>query len=312
MTPPRPPRARRSCLSVPGSQPRFHERADAVAADMVMLDLEDSVAPSAKAAARELVVRALRTHAYTGKVRGVRVNAVDTAWCLEDVRQVVEGAGDRIDVIVLPKVEDADHVHFLHHLLRQLERRLGLPPIGLELQIESARGLEHASRIAAASDRNQTLIFGPGDLGASLRMPGLTIGAFQPDYPGDLWHYARVRMLVAARAQGLQAIDGPYAQVRDLDGLRESARRAALLGYDGKWVIHPGQVEVVNRVFTPSQEEFDRASAIVEAYRRATDREGAGAVMLGEEMIDEASYRLAEIMVERGRVVGMVPRQVTD
>jgi len=294
---------------VPGSQPRFHERADTVPADMVMFDLEDSVAPSAKAAARELVVRALHAHAYAGKVRGVRVNAVDTGWCLDDVRQVVEGAGDRIDVVVLPKVEDADHVHFLHHLLQELERRMGLRRrIGLELQIESARGLEHVSRIAAASDRSQALIFGPGDLGASLRMPGLTIGAFQPDYPGDLWHYARVRMLVAARAQGLQAIDGPYAQIRDLEGLRESARRAALLGYDGKWVVHPGQVEVVNQVFTPSQEEFDRASAIVEAYRRATHEEGAGAVMLGEEMIDEASHRLAETMVERGRAVGMVPR----
>ncbi|HLH69278.1 MAG TPA: CoA ester lyase [Candidatus Dormibacteraeota bacterium] len=303
------PRAHRSCLSVPGSQPRFHERADTVPADMVMFDLEDSVAPSAKAAARGLVVRALCAHAYTGKVRGVRVNAVDTGWCLDDVREVVEGAGDRIDVIVLPKVEDVDQVHFLHHLLQQLERRIGLQRrIGLELQIESARGLEQVSNIAGASDRNQALIFGPGDLGASLRMPGLTIGALQPDYPGDLWHYARVRMLIAARAHGLQAIDGPYAQIRDLEGLRASARQVALLGYDGKWVVHPAQVEVVNEIFTPSQEEFDRASAIVEAYQRASDQEGTGALMLGEEMVDEASRRLAETLVERGRAVGMTPR----
>jgi citrate lyase subunit beta/citryl-CoA lyase len=302
------PHLHRSCLSVPGSQPRFHERAETVPADMVMFDLEDSVAPSAKATARVLVVQALCTHTYAGKVRGVRVNAVDTKWCLDDVREVVEGAGDRIGVIVLPKVEDVDQVHFLHHLLGQLERRMELQRrIGLELQIESARGLQHAPNIAAASDRNRALIFGPGDLGASLHMPGLTIGAFQSGYPGDLWHYARVHMLVAARAHGLQAIDGPYAQIRDLDGLRESAKRAALLGYDGKWVVHPGQVEVVNEVFTPSQEEFDRASAIVEAYRQATEREGMGAVMLEDEMVDEASCRLAEVVVERGRAAGLTP-----
>ncbi len=301
-------RARRSCLSVPGSRPRFHEKADGSAADMVFLDLEDSVAPDAKESAREAVVRALRTHRYAGKVRGVRVNGTDSRWCLDDVRQVIEGAGDRVDVLVLPKVEDADQVHFADHLLNQLEWKLGLRHrIGLELQVESARGMENASRIASASDRNETLVFGPGDFGASLGMPGLTVGALQPDHPGEIWHFFHARVLLAARASGLQAIDGPFAQVGDVDGLRESARRTAMLGYAGKWALHPDQVAVLNRVYTPSQEDFDRACAIVAAYGDATER-GTGAVMLAGEMIDEASRKLAQAVVERGQAFGMRAR----
>lgn len=299
-------RARRSCLSVPGSRPRFHERAADSDADMLFFDLEDSVAPSAKESARELVASALRTHEYAGKVRGVRVNAVDTRWCFDDVRHVVEGAGDRIDVVVLPKVEDADHVHFAHHLLAQLEAKLGLErPIGLELQIETARGLQHAARIAAASPRCETLVLGPGDLGASLRMPGLTVGDSLPDYPGELWHHFHAALLVAARAHGLQAIDGPFAAIRDLEGLRRSARRTALLGFDGKWAVHPSQVAVLNEVYAPSQADFDRASAIVAAYRRATEEDATGALELDGEMIDEASRKLAEVTVERGLAFGM-------
>lgn len=301
-------RARRSCLSVPASRPRFHEKAAGTAADMVILDLEDSVAPSAKATARDAVVEALRTYGYAGKVRGVRINGVDTKWCFDDVRHLVEEAGDRIDVLVVPKVEDADQVHFLHHLLNQLEGKVGLArAMGLELQIESAKGMENVARIAAASRRNETLVFGPGDLGASLGMPGLTLGALRPDYPGELWHHFHASILVAARAHGLQAIDGPYAQVRDLDGLRESARRTAVLGYDGKWALHPDQVRVLNEVYAPSQEDFERALAIVEAYRRATEEDGAGAVRLGEEMIDEASRKMAQGTVERGLAFGMRP-----
>lgn len=302
-------RVRRSCLSVPGSQPRFHEKAAGSSADMVFFDLEDSVAPSAKWAARELIVRALRGHDYGDKVRGVRVNAVDSEWCADDVRHVVEGAGDRIDVIVLPKVEDRDHVHFAHHLLGQLERKLALGHrIGLDLQVETARGLENAARIAGASSRGAALVFGPGDLAASLHMPSLTIGALEPEYPGHIWHYVQARILVAARAHGLQAIDGPYAYVRDLPGLRTVARRAAMLGYDGKWALHPGQVDVLNEVFAPSQEDFDKASAVVEAYARGVDEVGKGAVMLGDEMVDEASHKLASALVEKGRALGMTAR----
>lgn len=293
---------------MPATQPRFHEKADQSAADVVFLDLEDSVAPGAKARGRELAVAALRSHAYEGKLRGVRVNDCDTQWCHDDLAAVVEGAGDRLDLVVLPKVEGPEHVHFADVLLTQLERKHGLDRrIGLDLQIESARGLERVEEIAAASDRNQALVFGPGDFQASMRIPGLSIGRTPPAYPGEFWHYVHFRILVAARAHGLQAVDGPYGAVRDLDGLRAQAERAAALGFDGKWALNPAQAEVLNEVFSPSQADFDRASAIVDAYAQATDVDEKGAVMLGEEMIDEASRKLAAVMVERGRAFGMRP-----
>jgi citrate lyase subunit beta/citryl-CoA lyase len=303
-------RARRSCLAVPASQPRFHERADQSAADQIFLDLEDSVAPSMKERARAMVVEAFERFRYEGKVRCVRVNAVDTKWCYGDIVAVVEGAGDRIDCLVIPKVEGADHVHFVEHLLNQLEMNRGLTrKIGLELQIETARGLDRASEIAAASERNETLIFGPGDFSASMRLPTLSIGNLRPDYPGDFWHYFMARIVVAARAYGLQAIDGPYVAIKDRDGYRTFAERAAMLGYDGKWALHPSQIEVVNDVFAPKQADFDRAFAILDAYRQATDVDEKGAVMLGDEMIDEASRKLAAVMYERGQAAGMKPSQ---
>jgi len=302
-------RARRSCLAVPGSQPRFHAKADQSPADQVFLDLEDSVAPAAKVAARGQVVDALRTYDFAGKVRVVRVNACDTRWCFEDIIAVVEGAADRLDCLIIPKVEDVDHVHFVDNLLNQLEWKLGLERrIGLELQIESARGMENIDAIAGASGRAETLIFGPGDFSASLRLPELTVGRLQPDYPGDFWHYFLARIVVAARAHGLQAIDGPYTQVRDGDGLRTFAKRSAMLGFDGKWAMNPFQAEILNEVFAPKQEDFDKAVAILEAYRQATDVEQTGAVMLGEEMIDEASRKMAAVMVERGEAFGMKAR----
>jgi citrate lyase subunit beta/citryl-CoA lyase len=273
---------------------------------MVLFDMEDSVAPTAKEQAREQVVQALRTYEYRGKVRGVRVNSVETRWCADDVRHVVEGAGDRLDCLVVPKVDDVDAVHFMHHLLNQLELKLSHDrPIGLELQVESARGMENSARVAAASSRNRSLIFGPVDFAADMRLPGFGAGETRPDYPGDLWHFFLARVAVAARASGLQAIDGPFVQVRDLEGLRQSARRSAALGYDGKWVLHPDQVEVVNQVFSPSQEDFDRAHRVMDAYRQSTEVELTGAVMLGDEMIDEASRKLAMATLERGQAAGM-------
>jgi citrate lyase subunit beta/citryl-CoA lyase len=293
---------------VPGSQPRFHEKADQSAADEIFLDLEDSVAPSMKERARELVVEALKRYGYEGKVRAVRVNDVDTRWCYGDIVAVVEGAGEHLDCLLIPKVEGAGHVHFVDHLLTQIEANRSLPHrIGLELQIETARGLDHVSEIAAASTRNEALIFGPGDFAASMRLPALTIGGLRPEYPGDFWHYFMARIVVAARANGLQAIDGPYVQIKDLEGFRTFAQRAAMLGYDGKWALHPTQIDVLNEVFAPRQEDFDRAAAILEAYRQATDVDEKGAVMLGDEMIDEASRKLAAVMVERGEAAGMKP-----
>ena len=302
-------RARRSCLAVPGSNPKFHAKADQSTADQIFLDLEDSVAPGAKVAARAQVVEALRTYRFAGKVRAVRVNACDTKWCFDDIIAVVEGAGDRLDCLVIPKVEDVDHVHFVAHLLNQLEWKHGLERrIGLELQIESARGMENINAIAGASDRAEALIFGPGDFSASLRLPELTVGRLQPDYPGDFWHYFLARVVVAARANGLQPIDGPYAQVRDTEGLRTFAQRAAMLGFDGKWALNPAQVDVLNEVFSPRQEDYDKAVAILDAYQNATDVEQTGAVMLGEEMIDEASRKMAAVVAERGKAFGMTAR----
>jgi citrate lyase subunit beta / citryl-CoA lyase len=301
-------RARRSCLAVPGSNQRFHAKADQSAADEIFLDLEDSVAPAAKPQARHQVVEALRTFGYAGKVKAVRVNACDTQWCYEDIIEVLEGAGDRLDCLVIPKVEDVDHVHFVDSLLHQVELKLGLTrQIGLELQIETARGIDNIDLIARASRRTEALIFGPADLMASLRVPELEIGALKPQYPGDFWHYFLVRVMVAARANGLQPIDGPYGHVNDTDGLRTLAERSAMLGFDGKWALNPVQVDVINQAFTPRQEYFDKAVAIVEAYRQAIDNQ-TGAVMLGGEMIDEASRKMAVVMVERGEAFGMRPR----
>ena len=290
-------RARRSCLAVPGSEVRFHAKANDSQADEILLDLEDAVAPAAKASSRDLVVNALRTYPYAGKTRVVRVNARDTTWCEDDVRVVVEGAGDAIDCLMFPKVESADDVRWADDLLSRLapKRR-----IGLELQIESARGLDRVSEIAVASPRIETLILGPGDLAASLGTRSLAIGA-----DSEMLRYALARIVIAARANGLQPIDGPFAGIRDVSGLRESSRRAALLGCDGKWAIHPSQVDVINEVFTPTKSEIDRASAIVSAYAAATGTERQGAVRLGDEMIDEASRKMAEQVLERARLYGM-------
>jgi citrate lyase subunit beta/citryl-CoA lyase len=301
-------RARRSCLAVPGSEPRFHAKANQTAADEIFLDLEDSVAPAAKAGARDEVVRALRTYPYAGKTKVVRVNAIDSRWFADDLAAVVEGAGDLIDCVMIPKVESADEVRSVDATLSALEKRLGLARrIGLELQIESARGLDRVSDIAAASPRAETLVLGPGDLSASLRTPELTVGRLKSDYPGDFWHYFLARIVVAARANDLQPIDGPYGELRDLDGLREAARRSAMLGCDGKWALHPTQITVINEVFTPRQADVDKAAAILEAYARATEGGRAGAVTLGNEMIDEASRKMAEVVMERARAFGMTP-----
>jgi len=299
-------RPRRSCLSVPATQPRFLPRAEESAADEVFLDLEDSVAPAAKAGARAMVVDAFRKHRFDGMVRGVRINGVDTKWCYEDVIAVLEGAGDRVDCLVVPKVESAADVHFVERLVAQIEAKIGLTTrVGLELQIESARGMENVGEIAAASPRTETLIFGPADLSASLGVPELSVGRLKPEYPGDYYHYFVARVAVAARANGLQPIDGPYGLVRDSDGLRTFAERTAMLGYDGKWAISPAQVPVLNEVYTPRQSDFDRAQAILEAYRKATDEQLTGAVMLGDEMIDEASRKMAAVIAERGAALGM-------
>jgi citrate lyase subunit beta/citryl-CoA lyase len=211
---------------------------------------------------------------------------------------------------MIPKVQQASDVTFVADLLRQIEETNGLEKqIGLEAQIENALGLTNIDQIAAASERLETLIFGPGDMAAAMGMPHSTVGEIVPDYPGDHWHWILMRILVAARNCNLQAVDGPYAKIRDLDGFREVATRSRALGYDGKWALHPDQVTILNEVFTPSQEEYDRAEDILEAYAKATDEDLKGAVMFGEEMIDEASRKMAAVHAARGRAAGLTRSQ---
>jgi citrate lyase subunit beta/citryl-CoA lyase len=288
-------------------------KAPTLPADEVFMDLEDSVAPLAKEEARGNVVQALKEGDWTGKTVVVRVNGVYTKWCAHDVLHVVENAGDLLDCIMIPKVEYASDVKFVSDLLRMIEENTGLERrIGLEVQIETATGLRNIHEIADASDRTETLIFGPADMSASLGLPTVTAGLPMPGYPGDHWHHVLSTILIAARDAGLQAIDGPYLLIKDLDGFREMSMRSRALGYDGKWALHPGQVDVLNEVFTPSQEEYDKAEAMLEAYRHATEIERTGAVMFGNEMIDEASRKMAEQLAARGEAAGLKPQKTWD
>jgi citrate lyase subunit beta / citryl-CoA lyase len=303
-------RPRRSCLSVPGSSPKMLSKAPSLPADEVFMDLEDSVAPLAKEEARDSVVQALKEGDWAGKTVVVRVNGVYTKWCARDVLHIVENAGQFLDCLMIPKVERESDVTFVDNLLRMTEENLTLDKgIGLEVQIETATGLRNIHEIAAASSRIETLIFGPADMSASLGLPTVTAGMPMPGYPGDHWHHVLSTILIAARHAGVQAIDGPYLLIKDLDGFREMAERARALGYDGKWALHPGQIDVLNEVFTPRQDEFDKASAMLEAYRHASEVEGRGAVMFGTEMIDEASRKMAEQLVARGRAAGLTARK---
>ena len=276
-------------------------------ADMVFLDLEDAVAPKEKEEARGKIVSAIRDQDWGDKVLCVRVNDWSTKWTAYDVLAVVGNAGDRLDEIMLPKVENASQVVALDMLLRQVEIASGLPVghIGIEAQIETTRGLINVEEICAASPRLETIIFGPADFAASMEIPVLTGGVQIPDYPGDHFHYVFSKILMAGRANGLQVIDGPYLYIRDSDGFRDYCKRTRTLGYDGKWALHPDQVTILNEVFSPTQEQFDKAWDILEAYRVATEDEGKGAVMFGEEMIDEASRKMAIKFVSRGERAGL-------
>jgi len=302
-------RPRRSCLAVPGSNPRFLEKAKGLPADQVFLDLEDACAPLAKPGARKNIVAALNDGGWGEKIRAVRVNDLTTEWTYRDVVEVVEGAGANLDCIMLPKVQSAAQVQWLDMTLTQIEKTMGyeVGRIGIEAQIENALGLTNVTEIAFASDRIETIIFGPADFMASINMKSLVVGALHPDYPGDPFHYILMQILMAARAAGVQAIDGPFLQIRDVDGYREVAKRSAMLGYDGKWVLHPDQVEAANEVYSPSQDDYDHAELVLDAYDHYTSEAGGtlGSVMLGEEMIDEASRKMALVVAAKGRAAAM-------
>lgn len=302
-------RPRRTCLSVPGSSKKMIDKAKALPADEVFLDLEDAVAPDAKASARSRVAAALAGPGWAGQLRGVRVNGWTTPWTHVDVIEVVSAAGAQLDVVVLPKVSDAAHVTALDLLLTQLETIHGLPVggIGIDAQIEDARGLMNVDAIAAVP-RVQALVLGPADLMASLNMRTLVVGEQPEGYDvGDAYHHALMTILVAARAHGVAAVDGPYLKVRDVEAFRRVAGRSAALGYDGKWVLHPDQIAAGNEIFSPRQDEYDHAELILEAYQWHTSSAGGarGAVMLGDEMIDEASRKMALVIAAKGRAAGM-------
>ncbi len=298
---------RRSCLAVPASSEKMMAKAAALPADMVFLDLEDAVAPLEKEGARAQAADAIKSHDWGEKVVCVRVNSWDTKWTAFDVIEVVGEAGERLDELMLPKVERAAEVVALDLLLNQVEIRAGLPPghIGIEAQIETAKGLINVEEICAASPRLETVILGPVDFSASMGMPSLAGGLAIPEYPGDYFHYVFMKILMAGRANGLQVIDGPYVKIQDLEGFREYSRRTQILGFDGKWALHPTQVGILNEMFGPTQAQFDRAWGVVEAYRKATEGDRRGAVMFGDEMIDEASRKVAVRVVALGERAGL-------
>ena len=299
-----PQRVRRSCLAVPGSSEKMLAKARTLSADEIFIDLEDAVVADQKNdATRQQVAAALRRTDWLAPTRVVRINGVDTPWCLDDLVTVVGGAGEHLHCVMIPKVSSAAQVEFVAELLSQLERKHKLEqPIGIEVLIESPRALVELERIATASPRLETLVFGSGDYAATANVPQLSIGVTPEGYPGDVWHYVLARIVTTAHAFGLQAIDGPYAAIRDLEGFRESAIRSRLLGFDGKLALHPDQIGICNDVYRPTQAEYDRAERTLDALAAAND----GAVVFDMEMIDEASRQMALAIVKRGRDAGMV------
>ncbi len=297
-------RLRRSELSTPASNPKMIEKAMATPADLVFLDLEDAVAPSQKEAARKNAIAALNDLDWGKKVRAVRVNGADTQWAHDDVVQLVEGAGARLDVMIVPKPKAPRDVWFFDTLLTQLEMKLHLKNrIGIEALIEESAALARVEDIAGCCPRLEALILGFGDLSAS---QGMRFGvATDPAnrYPGDLWHHARVRMITACRANGIDAIDGPFGNFRDADGYRRESTWAATLGAVGKWAIHPSQIEIANDVFAPTPHEIENARKMRDAYEAAT-REGAGASGAGGMLVNAVAVRIFEGILERARLTG--------
>ena len=278
------------------------DKALASDADAVFLDLEDAVAPAGKPAARGEVVRAVTELDWRGRRAVYRINALDTGYFYGDLIEVVEGAGESLDAVLVPKVERPEDLHVVDTLLRSIESNAGLEPGGIkiEAQIESAGGLVNVDSIARSTERLEALHFGPGDYAASVRMPQTSIGTadeWDEVYPGDRFHYAMQRIVVAARAAGLRAIDGPVADYRDGEGLRRSCLRARALGFEGKWCIHPAQIETVNEVFSPTAREVEWAEKVVAAYEEA-GAGGVGSISVDGNMVDAASIKMARNVLE--------------
>jgi citrate lyase subunit beta / citryl-CoA lyase len=301
----KPRRLRRVQLSVPGSSEKMMAKAAASAADHVFLDLEDAVAPSAKVDARDKIVTALNALDWGRKTRCVRINDLSTRYAYQDIITVVEGAGRNLDTIMVPKVLSGADVHFAATLLHQIEQNIGLERrIGIEVLIEEVQALQNVEEICRASPRLECVIFGMGDYSASQGIDIRSVGGENP-YPGDIWHYPRFRMTMAARAAGIDPVDGPYANFRNPDAYREECRRANSLGCVGKWAIHPAQIDIALEVFTPRQDDVDRARKLASAYARA-EAEGLGAVNVDGVMVDVASIRiLRNTVLSKADLIGM-------
>jgi len=311
-------RLNRSELAVPGSNPKLFPKAAASAADIIFFDLEDAVAPDDKEQARRNIIQALNEVDWRGKTVSVRINGLDTHHMYRDVVDVVEQAGDKLDLIMIPKVGTAADVYALDMLVTQIQTaKRHSNRIGFELIIETALGIMNVDAIAAASKRNESLHFGVADYAASTKARTTGIGGANPDYAvltdkdvdgnrtvhwGDMWHYPLSRMVVAARAHGLRPIDGPFGDFSDPEGYRSAARRAAVLGCEGKWAIHPNQVALGNEVFSPSEAELAKAKKVLAAMEQAT-KDGKGAVALDGRLIDIASIRQAEVLVKTAALI---------
>lgn len=289
---------RRSILSVPGHVQKMHAKARDSAADVVMLDLEDSVPFDAKEDARRQVIQSLNELDWRGKVISVRCNGLQTPFGYRDILAVAETVGVRLDTMVVPKVHHPGDIHFVHRLLDGIESYKGMEKsIGIEACIESPEGLENIKQIASASHRLRSLVFGIADYSESIGASLVSLSGHGEEvntfYPGHRWHFPLSRIVMAAKAHDLTAIDAPYGNFRNLDGLKQSAGLSRALGYDGKWVIHPNQIHAVNGVFSPSPEEIERAEKIISAYAKAA-ASGRGAVAVDGRMVDHATLRLAE------------------
>ena len=302
----RPKRARRCQLSVPGSSEKMMTKAAGLAVDHIFLDLEDAVAPAEKPSARGKIVEALNNLDFGNSVRCVRINDIETPWAYKDIIEVVTGAGENLDTIMIPKVKHAHEVKWVDILIHQIEQDIGLKQrIGIELLIEEVEGIQNVDEIATATPRLEAMVFGMGDYSASQGVDVKeAMSSGDSVYPGDIWHYQRQRVVIACRAAGIDAVDGPFGNFRDPASYEREATRAMVLGCVGKWAIHPAQVEIAQRVFSPTEEEVERARKIVQAYDAAVAR-GEGAAQVDDAMIDAASVRLVQNTLDKANLYGL-------
>ena len=296
---PRKSRLHRSELAVPGSSPKMFEKAITSNADVVFLDLEDAVSPQDKIPSRQNIIKAIKEMNWKdkGKTISIRINSLDTHYMYRDVIEIVEEVGEKIDTILIPKAGSASDVYMVDCLLTQIEDNKKFKnKIGIECLIETALGMSNIKEIAKSSERLEALHFGVADYAASLKARTVIIGGLNPDYPGDQWHHGLSQLVMTCRAYGLRAIDGPFGDFNDKDAYIASAKRAAAIGFDGKWAIHPSQIDLANEVFSPPEKEVNKAIRILEELEKAA-KEGKGAAQLDGRMIDAASARMAENVV---------------